>query len=336
MLVNVNRFMANMERRATAFNPTKPIGFCIYCGESDSTLLTDEHIAPEGLQGDIVLKLASCAECAKLTSYSELRTLRGPLGAAREQFGLYGERRRGDRRETMQLQVLRKDWSVESLTIPTSEYPLAFRMPRFPAPRFLTPAHPDDADFLRKHDYRQNDTADGMRRIQEILQSDKRRDRVLLDMQIFELSKVIAKIAYGFCVYFLGPYNVRPFITDLITAPRDRAPNFLQFVGGAFCGGSAVENLTLTELGKCVVRVEPLGTASIVLARVQLLGPFKMPVYEVVVGELMPPRGGSLSPHIPTPSVPSLSYRELLSQSFTTVQSASEQSGSAVEGQRAS
>ena len=199
-LVSTERFTAHIEQGTIAFDRSKPIGFCIYCGESNTALLSDEHIAPEGLRGNIILKLASCAECAKLTSYFEMRTLRGPLGAAREHFRLYGNRRRDSGRETMDLYIQRKDWSIETLTIPTYQYPLVFRMPRFPAPRFLKMAHPDDADFLVKQDYRQSDTADGIRRIQEILQSAERRDRVLLDMGIFELSKVLAKIAYGFAI----------------------------------------------------------------------------------------------------------------------------------------
>lgn len=34
---------------------SKSLGFCIYCGECDLKLLTKEHVAPEGLQGDVIL-----------------------------------------------------------------------------------------------------------------------------------------------------------------------------------------------------------------------------------------------------------------------------------------
>jgi hypothetical protein len=309
-----------MVHRPISFDPSHPIGFCIYCGVSDGALLSDEHVAPEGLQGDLILRRASCKECAKLTSYSELRTLRGPLGAVREFFGLYGNRRRCSRREAIPLEFLRRDWSVETITVPVYEYPLVFRMPRFPAPRFLAPVRKDDADFLRKQDYRQGDSEDGIRRIQELLRLDPGRERVLLDMQVFELSKVLAKIAYCFAVYFLGPYSVRPFVTDLITAPKGRAPHFLYYVGGAFWDGDPIENLAPNDLGKCVVRIEPHGSSMIVLARVQLLGYFKMPVYEVVVGELS---GSGRVPHVPTPRTPTYSYQELLSKSFTIVETAS-------------
>lgn len=312
-------FAASIEHKRY-FDPRQPVGFCIYCGQNDSTQLTHEHIAPEGFQGTVELKNASCKECAQKTGYSELRVLKGPLAAAREHFGWYGKRRKNARPETLPLEILRKDWSREKLKVPTQDCPLAFRMPRFPAPRFLKAPHPDDSDFLRKHDYRKVDTAADESFFEAILKADPGRDKVLLDMEVFELSKVLAKIAYGFSVYFLGPHTIRPFVTDIIIAPRDHAPSFLHYVGGAFIADSPIEHLTTTDLGKCVINVEKHDARSIVIARIQLLGPFNMPVYEVVVGEYIP-FNGEPKIYVPMEAQPMKNYTQLLSESFSLLPS---------------
>jgi hypothetical protein len=48
----------------------REIGKCIYCGSVDN--LSNEHIVPRGLGGPWVLKKASCAKCAAITSEIEL------------------------------------------------------------------------------------------------------------------------------------------------------------------------------------------------------------------------------------------------------------------------
>lgn len=55
-------------------------GMCIYCGAKDN--LSDEHIIPFALGGNLILQKSSCPDCAKITSDFELtclRTMYGPL-----------------------------------------------------------------------------------------------------------------------------------------------------------------------------------------------------------------------------------------------------------------
>jgi len=270
-----------------AFDISKPVDFCIYCGEDDPELLTDEHVAPEGLSGDLILLSASCKTCAALTGYSELRVLRGPLAIVREHHQLYGRRHEDERPEELPLEIRRKDWTLEKVMLPVSEFPFVFRMPRFPAPRLLRAAQGHDADYHRKFDYRQFDTADGINKAKQILSIDDQRERLELDMKVYELSKVLAKIAYGFAVVMLGPYSIRPYVVDLIVAPRGHAPSFLYYVGGAFHGNDHIEQLTTKDIGKVVVRIEVVNGLSVVVVSLQLLGYLNAPVYDIVVGELV-------------------------------------------------
>lgn len=57
------------------------LGVCMYCGEQEG--LTDEHIIPYGIGGDMVLHQSSCRPCAAITSKDELKVLRGFMFEAR-------------------------------------------------------------------------------------------------------------------------------------------------------------------------------------------------------------------------------------------------------------
>ena len=61
-----------------------PIGYCIYCSVTGSEVqLTDEHIVPDGLGGDLVLAQASCKSCAAKTSRAERRLQKDVMQFAR-------------------------------------------------------------------------------------------------------------------------------------------------------------------------------------------------------------------------------------------------------------
>lgn len=64
-----------------------PVNHCIYCGNTENKL-TDEHIVPFGLNGNLVLPNSSCTKCAKATSIVELRVLRGFLENGRRAIGI--------------------------------------------------------------------------------------------------------------------------------------------------------------------------------------------------------------------------------------------------------
>jgi hypothetical protein len=109
--------------------------------------------------------------------------------------------------------------------------------------------------------------------------------------------------------FSLRPYSIKPYVTELIIAPKDTAPNFLYYVGGAFIRSDRIEHLSVSDIGKVVVRIEGIDGKSIIVVRMQLLGYLNAPVYDVVVGELMPP-GGTI-PLVPVPKRKSLNYKDL-------------------------
>ncbi|MGE5564766.1 MAG: HNH endonuclease [Parcubacteria group bacterium] len=76
-----------------------PVGHCIYCFKrSPSVVLSDEHIIPDGLAGDLVLRLSSCDECASKTCSIETHFLREVLQFARAVVGVQSRKRKSARR----------------------------------------------------------------------------------------------------------------------------------------------------------------------------------------------------------------------------------------------
>jgi len=77
--------VGNAKRRGEA-----SIGRCVYCGATDD--LSDEHVIPYGLSGDLKLNDASCPRCRDVTSKLEGALLRGHWRAQRQYLGLKSRR----------------------------------------------------------------------------------------------------------------------------------------------------------------------------------------------------------------------------------------------------
>lgn len=68
-------------KQAKVYNP---VGTCIYCGtDGGSEGLTDEHIVPFALLGNMILPKSSCRQCATVTSAFELICSRSTYGSFR-------------------------------------------------------------------------------------------------------------------------------------------------------------------------------------------------------------------------------------------------------------
>ncbi len=94
---------------------------CIYCGSQDN--LTNEHIIPYGLSGDLVLKNGSCSSCAEITSKLEGRLLRGHWLAYRQLLRLK-TRRPNKQPKDVEIKVKQNTGHEFSAIIPIEQYPI--------------------------------------------------------------------------------------------------------------------------------------------------------------------------------------------------------------------
>lgn len=117
-----------------------PVGICIYCGAQDE--LTDEHIVPFGLGGNIVLPDSSCRKCAKTTSRIELTVLRGPLRPIRVHRGIQSRKKHRGAPKDLPLRVRYSpegDW--EEIRLPYEQHPLIVHFQVFASPGAIDPTY---------------------------------------------------------------------------------------------------------------------------------------------------------------------------------------------------
>jgi HNH endonuclease len=104
-----------------------PVGRCIYCGTSTGEL-TDEHIIPLALGGNMVLPQASCRDCAKITGQIEgfnLEARRGIFGPLRLRLKL-PTRHPKKRPENVEYDITDSGGKTRTISVSAYDVPLAF------------------------------------------------------------------------------------------------------------------------------------------------------------------------------------------------------------------
>jgi hypothetical protein len=122
---------------------TAPVGACIYCGSTEN--LSDEHIVPFGLGGNLVLPKSSCQRCARITSEFERRVLRGFMRDARA-TGRFPTRRPKERPSTIPVEIKRGD-HLELVDIPVAEATGFMQLLSFAPAAFLAGRPPVTRDY---------------------------------------------------------------------------------------------------------------------------------------------------------------------------------------------
>jgi hypothetical protein len=200
-----------------------PVGTCIYCGTKDGEM-TDEHIVPFGLGGNVILPKASCRNCAKRTGQMEQTIQRMILGPFRVRFGL-PTRRKKERPAELELQIT-KGGKITKRNVPISAFPLVYHTIRLPRPRILDGLPPTDKLDCES--------------VVIVSEADQKRyagrhgegfSPGQFEPIIFY--RFLAKIAHSFAVSRLGFGQFRPFLRDIVLGKPDVPINSLfQLIGG--------------------------------------------------------------------------------------------------------
>lgn len=110
------------------------VGYCIYCGESD-TPLSNEHVIPLALGANDVLLNASCKRCSDITSLIERKICNESLGDFRNALNM-PTRRPNNRSDSIDIN---REVGEErtTTTVPWDRYPAILGLPRFRQPGML-------------------------------------------------------------------------------------------------------------------------------------------------------------------------------------------------------
>lgn len=257
------------------FEPQFPIrvGKCIYCGSTED--LSDEHIIPEGLNGEWELLDASCKKCRDVTSAIEGRVLGWGLGLLRQKLPF---RTRHKKRRTGMLPVIyHVGTERRTIQVPVADHHGAFAIPVLTPPSYLSGG--ERLDLPGVVAFKAKWHTPSLTRLQASLGADT---ISVPFVDPIDLARMLAKIGYAFAVACLegnpGAFEevyVLPTILD--------GPNAGHYVG---CLPDAPKNNEPAGHQITLVRAPREVTTYI-----RLFAEMDLPEYTVVVGRLRQSNG---------------------------------------------
>jgi hypothetical protein len=195
-------------RRIIDTRQTTEIGKCIYCGTTEGKL-SEEHIAPYGLSGQLLLLHASCDCCAKVTSALEQRVLRQMFAA---RAALRTRTRRPKERSKSQPMLIERGGEVRTIHAPWQDQWKVIQLPIFPLP-----AHIDGRHYTSGIECTSIDQFELTEKGEEIAKKYGASKVLARDCSGEIFARFIAKMAYGYAVaeYTLNAFeevNIVPAI----------------------------------------------------------------------------------------------------------------------------
>lgn len=113
---------------------TRTINKCIYCG-SNGPELTDEHVIPYALNGQYILKKASCPQCQKITSAFESNILKHNWGDFRKGVGFNTRNKR--KKNEIGVQIKDKNGEEKTLFLPKEKQIVYIILPEYEVPGYI-------------------------------------------------------------------------------------------------------------------------------------------------------------------------------------------------------
>ena len=253
--------------------PTIEIGTadaCIYCGSRSD--LRDEHVIPFALDGEYVLRKATCGACADKTSSNELKVLRGALWPARTSLQMR-TRHKGARPKTLPVIEIDEAGQRRTREVRVTEHPTYIMLPTFEAPALLRGgAIPNLVCTGAWAHLVGSSTLPALGNelgLEEV--------GIRLELDIYAFARLLAKIAHGFVA---GAGFDGSIGTELPSAMFAEGELVGWWVGGA-------PDITLPEAG-----LHAVGTSLVdgkIQVRIRLFAQFGGPEYLVIAGWPMGP-----------------------------------------------
>jgi hypothetical protein len=251
-----------------------PVGACIYCGNTTTSKLSDEHIVPYALNGNWILQKATCEKCAYVTGQLiEQRVLRGELRHLRAALG-FQTRRPSERPTLIRIQADGRD-----IDVPINECPIMMHFITFPSPGILEGREPapginpiGNITISWGPDPKQFAAQRGIKQLSG--QS---------TLRPAEFGRMIAKIGYSWIIARFGLKSIAEnFVNPVILGSSDRIGHLIGCVSV-----DVPKPLTANEHVLQPVMYKgggPSGDNSLLAVRVKLFADSSTPVYEVVIG----------------------------------------------------
>jgi hypothetical protein len=263
-------------------------GSCIYCGSTKE--LSDEHIIPFFLGGNVVLPDASCGSCAKITSKFERICANSMTHPLRARMNLQ-TRRRKKRPKEFTIPVHNPDGTFQTIVFPARSVPFvcvgmkldSARMPmglplsdRVTGELFAVVGDGDWTESLEP-----NQAA------------------LIGAFKIEPFGQLIAKIGHAHVMAALASDGVRPDPTDLFLPDiiLGKSGHFQHYVGGDTLPLDRPNVLHQLRFNRYLpLDSKDLGDRKFMVSTVRLFALFGMPRYHVIVCYEPHKSGGAIKP----------------------------------------
>lgn len=256
------------------------IGACIYCRRRDT--LCDEHIVPAGLDGNAILRDASCTDCGRITSAFESRVLNN-LRDIRSGLGL-GSKRRKTKTRTAAVYGT-EDGKEVVYRVPLERHVLPILFPVFPPPQCgVSDERKAGIDLIGLQWVRYGVDPEDVGKSLSI-------PKVQLKLRLYaaDFARVLAKIAYCYAVSQVG---LEAFAeVTVLPAILGSSDDVGHWVGTyAKEEAKASDSTLLHRLNLMLIPSDPANETAglIAVVHVQLFSTSPSPGYRVVVGMLHP------------------------------------------------
>ncbi len=253
-------------------------GKCIYCGKKED--LSDEHIIPYALGGNLILEKSSCPKCAAKTSGFELTCLRTMYGPLRLLYGL-PTRRPQKRPKKLPLKVkFSPDETEHQIVMMDQEkYPFIITFPYFEKLGIINgdqihqSGGPKSKRFWIKGASPYHSFHGLMRQLLYELKAYEVFPESKADVPAF--CKLLAKIAHSFAVAEIGLSKFNSFLEPIIV--EEQLSHCMHYIGSM--GNNEPPENILHDL-----KVLELNNINAIFIKIRLLCKLGTPTYIVAVG----------------------------------------------------
>ena len=254
------------------------IGLCIYCESNDN--LSDEHVLPYGLGGDLILNKASCERCRVITGKLEQKLLRGHWWPYRKKLGLQS-RNPDASKELKSIKIIKSNGDTISGKMPLESF-VAAMVFKLKPPSILddkqTSGEPSAEEvFIKMLGPMPTEAVVDERRY--LINPD---DKVEfpVDFDSRDLTRFLAKVAHGYAIYKEGLEVCSEFyLPNYILGKTDGIQNY---VGGYM---SPIITTTLTGGGYNRMMLRNRNKYVTVCIQLFIDKHDPPPIYEIVVGK---------------------------------------------------
>lgn len=255
---------------APANKSYQPQNVCIYCRSADTERLSDEHIVPFALGGNLVLPRSSCQDCARITGQFEQLVLRGGLRGIKERLRL--STRTKDRPKKLPLFAINGDETAKAY-IDIDDYPAIVILPHFLGPEI---ARFPNAPVVSKLPWLFTPPLD----VARLHEKYGIKSWASNSLDTFSFGRMLCKIGHSFAIAERGLDTFVSYLQPDILQSRDA--NFLKFIGTIETEHKPFEGDLVHKLE---IADEIVDGMRYLVSYIQLFANFGAPAYRVVVGQ---------------------------------------------------